>query len=79
MKHNDCRFYLATDVFKGICKRDKSNIMADDESCEHFEKIPKCKNCIHFSHTKGDLGRCMEKTAAYPEMIAVTCNDFYWI
>jgi hypothetical protein len=76
MNHYDCKYYLATDVFKGICKRDKNRILADDASCEHFEKAVKCKYCTNFALTSVDLGSCMNKYDAYPEMNAVSCNDF---
>lgn len=76
MNHYDCKYYLNTDVFKGICKRDKKNIKADDEACVNFEKAQKCKYCSNFSLTATDLGKCMSKYDAYPEMNAVTCNDF---
>ncbi|MEI6049890.1 MAG: 4-hydroxyphenylacetate decarboxylase small subunit [Bacteroidota bacterium] len=76
MKHYDCKYYLNTDVFKGICKRDKNNINADDASCTNFEKAQKCKHCSNFYLTDTDLGRCMNKYDAYPEMNAVTCNDY---
>jgi hypothetical protein len=76
MKHYDCKYYLATDVFKGICKRDKKSINADDIACVDFEKAQKCKYCANFSLTDTDLGTCMAKYEAYPEMIATTCNDF---
>jgi len=76
MKHYDCKYYLNTDVFKGICKRDKNNINADDASCENFEKAQKCKNCSNFSLTGNEMGLCMNKYDAYPEMNAITCNDY---
>jgi 4-hydroxyphenylacetate decarboxylase small subunit len=76
MNHYDCKYYLNTDVFKGICKRDKKIINADDEGCEKFEKAQKCKYCTNFSSTGPELGLCMNKFDAYPEMIAFTCNDF---
>ena len=76
MKHFDCKYYLNTDVFKGICKRDKSVINADDHSCEHFENAQKCKHCINFVLLQPDLGTCMGKFDAYPEMLAITCNDY---
>jgi hypothetical protein len=76
MKHYDCKYYLNTDVFKGICKRDKSVINADDASCEQFEKAQKCKYCKNFAATKDELGTCLNKYDAYPEMYAVTCNDY---
>jgi len=74
--HYDCKYYLNTDVFKGICKRDKSNINADDEACNNFEKAQKCKHCSNFLLYGNDWGTCMSKYEAYPEMNAVTCNDF---
>jgi hypothetical protein len=76
MTHYDCKYYLNTDVFKGICKRDKNIINADDTACENFEKARKCKHCSNFSLTSEELGICMDKYDAYPEMNALTCNDF---
>ncbi|NOR86804.1 MAG: 4-hydroxyphenylacetate decarboxylase small subunit [Bacteroidales bacterium] len=76
MKHFDCKYYMNTDVFKGICKRDKSIINADDTSCDYFENAQKCKHCSNFESTQADLGTCMNKYDAYPEMLAVTCNDY---
>jgi hypothetical protein len=76
MKHYDCKYYLASDVFKGICKIDKNKINADDASCEKFENAQKCKHCKNFSSTDSDMGTCMQKFDAYPEMLAVTCNDY---
>ncbi|NOU46196.1 MAG: 4-hydroxyphenylacetate decarboxylase small subunit [Bacteroidales bacterium] len=76
MNHYDCKYFLATDVFKGICKRDKKQIPADEVACEHFEKAVKCKHCANFSQTTDELGTCMNKYDAYPEMNAVTCNDY---
>jgi hypothetical protein len=67
---------MNTDVFKGICKRDKSVINADDASCDKFEKAQKCKHCSNFSSTHDELGLCMNKYDAYPEMYATTCNDY---
>ncbi|MDO9577638.1 MAG: 4-hydroxyphenylacetate decarboxylase small subunit [Candidatus Cloacimonadales bacterium] len=78
MNHIDCKYYLATDVFKGICKRTKAKIKADEPACSDFEKAPKCKHCLHFSMKENNLGLCLEKATAYPDMQAVTCNDFAW-
>jgi 4-hydroxyphenylacetate decarboxylase small subunit len=76
MKHYDCKYYLSIDVFKGLCKRDKSNINADDPACDSFENAKKCRNCSNFTSTQVDLGLCMNKYEAYPDMNALTCNDF---
>jgi 4-hydroxyphenylacetate decarboxylase small subunit len=76
--HKDCKNYLAVDVFKGICKVDKININADDESCEKFSQIEKCRYCLNYSSTDEFLGRCMQKADAYPDMIAKTCDIFEW-
>lgn len=78
-KHNDCKYYIAIDVFKGICKRDKKKINADEKACENFAQIAKCKFCINFSPAGEHLGLCMNKTEAYPDMIAKTCKNFEWI
>ena len=78
MNHKCCKYYLATDVFKGICKRTKDHINADEPVCSNFEKAPKCKHCKHFSLQNDDLGLCRGKTVAYPDMQAVTCKDFAW-
>ncbi len=76
MNHLDCSFYLAVDVFKGICKRTKERILADDASCKQFKQVPKCKWCQHFTATDDQLGICMGQATAYPEMRALTCLDF---
>jgi hypothetical protein len=76
MIHCDCKYYLNTDVFKGICKRDKVKINADEEACDKFAKTQKCKYCSNYTSTAENIGTCMNKYDSYPEMIAVTCNDF---
>ena len=78
MKHYDCKYYLAIDAFKGICKRDKNDILADDASCENFEKAKKCVHCSHFKLVSDEIGTCMDKHEAYPQMNANTCSDFKW-
>ena len=78
MNHIDCRNYLATDVFKGICKRDKNNILADDASCEHYENVAKCRHCSNYSPQDEYLGKCKETAMAYAEMTAFTCTEFDW-
>jgi len=76
--HKECKYYLAVDVFKGMCKRDKNRINADDSSCESFKNIEKCKHCTNYTTESEYLGKCMKKSLAYAEMTAVTCEDFYW-
>ncbi len=75
----DCKYYLGVDVFKGICKKTKKEIIADntDEKC--YEPNKMCKFCSNFTYTEGKehLGTCMEKTIAYPDMIAVTCRNYF--
>lgn len=78
MKHYDCKYFLAVDAFKGICKRDKCNINADDASCEHFEKAKKCLHCSNFTPISEDMGKCMQKYDTFPQMNSSTCNDFQW-
>ena len=78
MNHIDCKYYLATDAFKGICKLSKETINADDIACDDFEKTAKCRHCKNFTETKDYLGLCMNKATAYPDMKAITCKDFAW-
>ena len=75
----DCKFYLPVDVFKGICKLSKNDILPDDPFCEMAEKIAKCKFCTKYTAGKEFLGKCMSATLAYPVMIAAFCADFEWI
>ena len=78
MNHIDCKYYLATDVFKGICKLTKENVNADEPDCEDFEKAPKCRYCKHFSEKDEFMGFCMNQKPAYPDMNASTCKSFSW-
>ena len=45
-------------------------------NCDFFEKAQKCKYCLNFSLTQDELGTCMNKYDAYPEMNVVTCKDY---
>ncbi|MEI7500166.1 MAG: 4-hydroxyphenylacetate decarboxylase small subunit [Bacteroidota bacterium] len=74
----DCRYYLPVDVFGGICKLNKKKFSPDDQPCDKMEKIAKCKFCAKYTPEKEFLGKCMESTLAYPDMIASKCADFKW-
>ncbi len=82
MKHLDCRNFAPVDVAKGICHVKKQLILADGESCETFQKLPKCKHCQ--SYLPGDqayIGACAASSPhpmTYPDLAAVTCEDFAW-
>jgi len=76
MKHYDCRYYLTIDVFKGLCKRDAHRVLADDLACENYENARKCKHCLNFTLTTTDMGLCMSIYDAYPEMNAMTCDEY---
>jgi 4-hydroxyphenylacetate decarboxylase small subunit len=76
--HNDCRFYIPVDVFKGICMNDKKLVNADEASCERFRKAEKCKWCMQYTPEGEFTGRCGENIA-YPDMRAKTCPSFAWI
>jgi hypothetical protein len=73
----DCLYYLPVDVFKGICKATKENITPETPFCGNAEKVAKCKFCKHFVPEKEFTGKCMG-ALAYPDMIAVKCEDFEW-
>ena len=80
--HLDCRNYAPVDVAKGICHVRKKIILADGESCEFFERLPKCKHCQHYvPGPEAHLGICQAETAqtmTYPDLIGVTCEWFAW-
>jgi 4-hydroxyphenylacetate decarboxylase small subunit len=79
LKHTDCRNYAPLDVVKGICHRRKELVPADGDCCEHFMATQKCKFCSHFVAAGQYLGTCeavAAKPMAYPDLIAVTCENF---
>jgi len=78
MTHYDCKYFLPTDSFKGLCKKSKTLIKADGKVCSNYEKIPKCKHCTHFTRHEIDLGRCMQSAITFADLKAVTCDDFSW-
>jgi len=75
----DCKFYLPIDVFKGLCKISKQDILPDDAFCDKAERLAKCRFCSNYTAEKEFLGKCMSTTLAYPDMNAVSCADFKWI
>jgi len=75
----DCRFYLAVDVFSGMCKKNKSKINPDIPFCPDGEPAPKCKFCEKYTSEREYLGKCMGDKLAYPDMNAVKCVGFRWI
>ncbi len=80
--HLDCRNYAPVDVAKGICHVKKEIVLADGESCESFEKLPKCKFCKNYAPGEGEyIGTCeasKTRPMTYPDLIGVTCDFFAW-
>lgn len=76
--HIDCEEYIPIDVFKGFCTTKKTIVMADEQGCEEFKQVEKCRFCRHYSPTEQHLGTCMGKAIAYPDLLAKTCSDFAW-
>jgi 4-hydroxyphenylacetate decarboxylase small subunit len=74
----DCLLYLPVDVFKGMCKLEKTSITPDDKSCKNFKRVPKCKFCANFTAEKEFLGTCSKTTFTYPDLNAVKCAEFKW-
>jgi len=76
--HIDCEEYLAIDVFKGFCRAKKTEVLADEASCDDFVQVMKCAFCKKFKPTDEHLGLCMDKVVTYPDLLAKTCDDFEW-
>ncbi len=78
----DCRNYAPVDVAKGICHFSKQMVLADAATCEHFNKMPKCKFCRQYSASSEKyLGVCTAESIqpmTYPDLNAVTCQWFSW-
>lgn len=81
-KNLDCRNYAPVDVAKGICHIRKQMVLADDEACEKFEKLPRCKYCVKFTPDNeeylGTCGASPNQPMTYPDLISVTCEWFSW-
>jgi 4-hydroxyphenylacetate decarboxylase small subunit len=81
-KHLDCRNFAPVDVAKGICHVKKELVLADGDSCETFDKLPKCKHCRNYA--AGDqayLGTCQaspSRPMTFPDLNGVTCEHFAW-
>ncbi len=73
---NDCKYYLPVDVFKGLCKISKEKLSPEDKACDKYEQVAKCKFCKNYTSSKDELGFCKGNITAYPEMLAVTCNEY---
>ena len=81
-KNLDCRNYAPLDVAKGICHVRKEIVMADDAACGTFDKLPKCKFCEKYipgeEEYLGTCGATSSQPMIYPDLIAVTCEWFFW-
>jgi 4-hydroxyphenylacetate decarboxylase small subunit len=81
-KHSDCQNYAPVDVAKGICHARKELVLADGETCELFERVPKCKHCEKYSPGEEEyLGFCNvspNQPMTYPDLIGITCEWFSW-
>jgi 4-hydroxyphenylacetate decarboxylase small subunit len=82
LKHLDCRNFALVDVAKGICHLKKQLLLADGESCETFQKLPKCKHCQNYAAGEqryiGICGASISRPMTYPDLVAVTCEQFAW-
>ena len=79
LRHNDCRNFCFVDVAKGLCRRTQELVLIDSDTCTHFERLPKCKFCAHYTANGDSTGVCKAEKGepwAYAEMIAVTCDMF---
>ncbi len=81
-KNLDCRNYAPVDIVKGICHVSKELVSADGQTCDHFEKIPRCKFCQYYRPgTTEFIGVCTAAAGdpmTYPDLSSVTCELFAW-
>jgi len=75
----NCKYYLPVDVFMGMCKLSKQDILPDDAFCDKAERVAKCRFCSKYTVDREFLGKCMGNALAYPDMNAALCADFKWI
>lgn len=80
LSYRDSRNYVAIDAAKGIDLITKQIVMADTPAPEGYPRLPKCKFCKNFTGSKEEnLGFCeaaKDRFPAYPDMIAVTCEQY---
>jgi 4-hydroxyphenylacetate decarboxylase small subunit len=78
----DCRHYAPIDVAKGICHFTKEVVLADGETCDRFERLPKCRDCQNYIPSAEEyLGTCNASTSrpmTYPDLTGSTCEWFIW-
>ena len=79
-KHKDCENFIPIDVFKGLCRLDKEMVSADEEGCEKFKPVKKCRFCKNYARKEEFLGICTRnRRATYPDLLAKRCEYFEWI
>jgi hypothetical protein len=83
MNHRDCQNCAPIDVVKGMCHLNKVIVPGDEAACGDFQLKPKCRHCSQFQASAGtvEMGLCLAsdsepKFFAYPDMVAVTCEQF---
>ncbi len=81
--HNDCRNFAPLDVIKGICHLSKQVVPADEPNCDAFDKMPKCRHCLHYTSADkeftGTCGAVPTKPMTYPDLCGLQCEHFQWI
>ena len=77
-RHQDCQEYIPIDVFRGMCRVKQGETIPDEEACELFFPVKKCRFCSSYRESDCELGTCRGKIPAYPDMIAKTCENFEW-
>ena len=81
-KNLDCRNYAPVDVAKGICHVRKQIVLGDDQACEMFEKLPKCRHCAKYTPGEqaylGTGAASPARPMTYPDLAGVTCEWFSW-
>ena len=81
-KNRHCRNYEPVDFDTGFCHFHQIVVLAEGDTCQHFDRFPRCQNCQNYtSSVAGYLGMCQAWPGApmtFPDMLSATCEHFVW-
>ena len=82
LKNRHCRNYEPIDYDKGFCHFHQETVLAEGDTCQYFNRLPRCQNCRNFEGSvAGHLGMCHafpDNPMTFPDMLGATCDHFEW-